>query len=344
LLVDADVDKGGDIVSDLKRIGLWGCGSMGNSLARALVATGEACLAAAYDVAPEAVSALADRHEAQAVDSAEALLSVPALDGVIVAVPPYLHASTVVQAAEAGLHVFVEKPMALDVAGCQEMIAAAERHGVKLMVGQVLRYYEPYRSILRWQAEGRFGQVYAASIWRIMDSGRVDGAHWRGRRARSGGYLFEVGAHELDMLRCLMGRPRSVHALSRKVLPREHELLDYIAVQVHFEGGGAATYESGGGSRARQYGFRLYFEGATLVSDAAFDRTALCIYRDGGQAIEPVADEFCSEHPVEAELRGWLAALRDEGPVPIPGAEGMATVALGVAAYRSAETGQVIAL
>ena len=48
------------------------------------------------------------------------------------------------------------------------------------------------------------------------------------------------------------------------------------------------------------------------------------------------------EHPVQAELRGWMAALRDEAPIPIPGEEGLATVALAEAAYRSAETGQVV--
>jgi predicted dehydrogenase len=249
----------------------------------------------------------------------------------------------VVQAAEAGVDVFVEKPMATDVAGCRAMIAAAKEHGIQLMVGQVLRYYEPYRSILRWRAAGRYGDLYAASIWRILDSRRLVDVDWRARRAQSGGYLFEVGAHELDMLRCLLGRPQTVHALSRKVLPRTHELADYIAVQIHFCQGGAATYESGGGSRVRRYGFRLYFEGATLTSDAAFDRNALRVYDEEGQEIEVAADEFSPEHPVEAELRGWLAALRDEAPIPISGEEGMATVALAEAAYRSAESGQIVA-
>ena len=53
-------------------------------------------------------------------------------------------------------------------------------------------------------------------------------------------------------------------------------------------------------------------------------------------------DEFSSEHPVEAELRGWLAALRDGAPVPIPGREGLATVAFAEAAYRSAHAGQPV--
>jgi predicted dehydrogenase len=315
---------------------------MGGSLARALQATGEAQLTAAYDVRPEAAADLAGQYGAQAVASAEALLAYPGLDGVIIATPSDVHAPAVIQAAEAGLNVFVEKPMSLDVARCQEMLAAVRRCGIKLMVGQVLRYYEPYRSIQRWRVEGRFGQLFAASMWRVINGRRIARTSWRASRARSGGYLFEVGIHELDMLRCLMGEPQSVYATLRNTGPKEGEWADYISLQIQFASGSAATYEAGAGSCIGRYGFRFYFQEATLVSDAAFDRTATQVHGTGGERIHIPEAEFSPEHPVEAELRGWLAALRDEGPVPIPGEEGLASVGLVEAAYRSTETGQVV--
>jgi len=327
-------------------IALWGCGTMGRSLARALVATGEARLAAVHDLLPEAASGLADRFGARVVESAEALLSTPRLDGVIIAVPPYLHAPAAVQAAEAGVDIFLEKPMSTHVAGCRRILAAAQAYGVKLMVGQVLRYYEPYRSILRWRAEGRFGDVFAASIWRMTNGKRwaAPGSTgtWRASREKSGGYILEVGAHELDMLRCLLGRPETVYATLLKFLPYEHEMEDHIAVHVRFAGGGAAVYEGGGGSAVGRYGFRLYMEGATLASDAAFDPQALQVHDTDGRLLEALRSEFTTEHPVEAELRGWMAALRDEAPIPISGEEGLATVALADAAYLSAENGGVV--
>jgi predicted dehydrogenase len=61
-----------------------------------------------------------------------------------------------------------------------------------------------------------------------------------------------------------------------------------------------------------------------------------------GQLVESLAGEFSTEHPVQAELCDWMAALRDEAPIPIPGEEGLATVALGEAAYRSATLGDVV--
>jgi predicted dehydrogenase len=318
---------------------------MGNSLARALVATGEAELAVVHDVAPEAAADFAQRYETQVAASAKALLEYPKLDGVIVALPPYLHAEAVCQAAEVGIGVFCEKPMAPQVAGCKEMLAAVERTGIKLMIGQVLRYYEPYRTIRRWTAQGRFGKPFSASIWRVVNGARwaaVPG-YWRAKRAQSGGYLLEIGAHELDMLRCLMGQPATVFASGQKVLPYAHEMLDHILVQIRFFEGGSAVYEGGGGSSVGRYGFRLYFEGATLLSESAFDADVLRIYDREGKELETLRDEFTSEHPVQAELRDWMAALRDEAAVPIPGEEGLATVALAEAAYRSVETGQVVA-
>jgi predicted dehydrogenase len=316
---------------------------MGRSLARALMATEKTELVAACDLEPRVAGQVAEESGAEIVPSAPALLDHPGLDGVMIALPPDLHATAVVQAAAAGLDVFVEKPMSTTVVGCQEMLAATRQHGVQLMVGQVLRYYEPYRSIRRWQAEGRFGELYAAAIWRVTNGRRVAGTHWRASHARSGGYLLEVGVHELDMLRCLMGHPRSVSAVSRKVTPQEREWDDYVTLQIRFAKGGVATYEGGAGSYVGRYGFRLYFEGATLLSDAAFDRTALQLHGPGGETLTVPEPGFSAEDPVEAELRDWLAALRDEAPVPIPGEEGMASVALAEAAYQSAASGEVVA-
>ena len=324
------------------RIGLCGCGNMGGSLAEGLAGTGEATLVAVADVIPEKATSMADKYDAQPLDSLDKLLAVPGLDGVIIAVPGYLHAPLTIQAAHAGVHVFVEKPMALHVADCQAMIRAARENGVHLMVGQVLRRYEPYRTILRWLAEGRYGQVRAASIWRITDGRRwaVPG-YWRAKHALSGGYLLEVGAHELDMLRCLMGAPETVSALTRRFLDRDHEVSDYIQVQVSFAGGGAASYEGGGGTSISRYGFRIYLDGATLLSDAAFDPRAMKVYDMQGQEVS-TEGEFSSDRPVQGELANWLAALRGEAEVSVPGEEGLATVALAQAAYRSAETGRPV--
>ena len=80
-----------------------------------------------------------------------------------------------------------------------------------------------------------------------------------------------------------------------------------------------------------------------MVSDSAFSPKALRVYEDGRQEVSIAEDEFSTEHPVATEMRLWVTALRDGTPMPIPAEEGLATVALAEAAYRSAETGVPVA-
>ena len=77
-----------------------------------------------------------------------------------------------------------------------------------------------------------------------------------------------------------------------------------------------------------------------MVSDKAFDRTALEVIDMDGQPVDLSEHVFSPERPVECELRDWMAAVREERAIAIRGEEGMATVALALAAYRAAESGQ----
>lgn len=117
---------------------------------------------------------------------------------------------------------------------------------------------------------------------------------------------------------------------------------DYVAVQIHFTGNKGASFEGGGGTHVSRYGFRLYFEGATILSDSAFEPQALQVFDPQGAKVEAVQSEFSADNPVQQELQDWLAALRGERAVPVPGDEGLANVALVEAAYRSARLHQVV--
>src|SRR5437868_4423406 len=127
-------------VSDLG-VGLIGCGAMGRGLAKALKEIEGARLAGVADVDPAALAASQAELEAPGFASAEALLEQPGVQAVIIASPGFQHRPLTELAAAAGKAVFVEKPMATTTADCDAMIGAAERAGVLLMVGLVLRFY-----------------------------------------------------------------------------------------------------------------------------------------------------------------------------------------------------------
>jgi len=222
--------------------------------------------------------------------------------------------------------------MAIGTAACAEINAAVRKAGLTLMVGHVLRYFEPFCTITRLAREGFFGKAYHADVWRLeRDYLRLAG--WKARRTSSGGYLYEVGAHELDWLRQLFGEPGVVHALVRKELSSENEIEDRVAVQIGFETGALGSYLGGAGFPHQDHGFCLRFERATLRSAQAFDPRALNI----AGMVRPVELTFSSEDPFEAEMRDWLTCLSEGKPMTITGEDAAKTVALIEAAYASAE-------
>jgi predicted dehydrogenase len=315
------------------QIGLIGCGAMGRTLAQAVAATGLGRIRMVFDIDEAKSAAFVQVCPAEVSAAEEALFANPDLQAVILAVPPYLHKESVLKAASLGKHIFLEKPMALDLPACQEMNEAVRRGGLTLMVGHVLRYFEPFRTLTHWTQEGRFGRALHGELWRLeKDYLRL--APWKSRRALSGGYLFEIGAHELDWMRCLFGEPTGVQAAVQKTLPSEHEIEDLVSVQVQFDSGGIGSYLGGAGFPKTEYGFRLRFERATVCSENAFD--PLAVKFDWMEGTEPQEISFGGGDPFEAEMHTWLASLLDGGPVPISGEDAEQTIALIEAAYASA--------
>ena len=128
-------------------VGVIGCGLMARELAAALhEAAPEAKLVAGYDPFAPSRAEFCARVGAKEAEALEQLLAREDVGAVLIASPNYLHKEHTLAAAAAGKHVFCEKPMALTVADCDEMLAAAERAGVKLMVGHSTRVMPPMMS------------------------------------------------------------------------------------------------------------------------------------------------------------------------------------------------------
>ena len=325
------------------RVGLVGCGGMGKALVGSVAESGVGRPCAFCDVVVERRDALAEQYEGRAFESLEALLADEGLDAVVVATLPSMHEEHAIAALRAGRHVLVEKPMALSVAGCERMIEAAREAGVTLMVGQVLRYIEPWHSILRWNREGRFGRPFHACMQRIGSGGVFSAGTWRSSAATCGGYLFEISAHELDFMRCLMGRPAEVYAVRQKVRKTNHDIEDVISLLVRFESGATAHYDGGTAWGRGKNEFYLCFENATLVNTKGSDPSQLVAIAAEGEREIPL-EGFATQSGVTRQVRGWLEALRDGTKVPVPGEEGRETVRLAESAYRSAAEGRPVAI
>ena len=119
----------------------------------------------------------------------------PDIDLVDIVTPGDSHAEIAIAAAQAGKHVFCEKPMAVNVADCEAMIQAAGQAGVTLMVGQVLRFLQPFLKVRELVDSGAIGRPISAEVTRIGGGDSAWTVPWRARLEQSGGLLLEINAH-----------------------------------------------------------------------------------------------------------------------------------------------------
>jgi len=230
-------------------VAVFGCGGVSAGHFSAYTANPRVRLIAAVDVRPEVAEAAARKwgaaHWYSSVEEALADTDVQIVD---LCLPHHLHAPVAIQAARAGKHVFVEKPIANTLDEANAMIAACRENGVLLMVDQTKRYQNRHRTIKRLLDEGYIGDpvlVKAAYLqdityaWHHMEPERLKG-YWK-----HDGVISGIGIHVLDMLRWLIGEAVEVQAVvsTSDLIDRERKTEDTGIVLLRFANGcvGEAT-------------------------------------------------------------------------------------------------------
>ena len=172
--------------------------------------------------------ALAERSNIPNVyDDIEDLLQHESLDAVLIATPNHLHESHLQAALAAGLHVLIEKPIALASAGAQKAIRSAEKRGKVVMVGMTHRYRPDVQAVRSFVQAGELGQINSVrASWHLARSARTS-LGWREKRSESGGgAMFDLGITMLDLGFWLAGNPtpsRVSASLSRGATERAVE-------------------------------------------------------------------------------------------------------------------------
>jgi phthalate 4,5-cis-dihydrodiol dehydrogenase len=172
-------------------------------------------LVAASDPRADARARFAEEFNARTFEDAEALCADPDVAAIYIASPHQFHVPHVKMAARHGKHILVEKPMALSVAECHEMIAAAKDANVKLIVGHSHSFDLPYLRARAMIKSGAYGQV------RMINAMNFTDFLYRPRRpeeldtTRGGGVVFSQAAHQVDIVRLLaQAKATSVHAFT----------------------------------------------------------------------------------------------------------------------------------
>src|SRR5947208_1772751 len=140
------------------RTALIGCGKVGQIHAAALRELPESEFVAVCDRDGARAAGFAEHHGTRAFTDVAAMLRDAAPQAVMVCTPHPLHAAAVIEAAAAGVHALVEKPLAANLADCDAMLAAARRAGTKLGVVSQRRFYEPVRRMQAAIDAGKIGR------------------------------------------------------------------------------------------------------------------------------------------------------------------------------------------
>ncbi len=147
----------------------------------------------------------------KAYGSYDALLADPEIDAVYNPLPNHLHKPWTIQAVEAGKHVLCEKPLALNTAECEEMIAAATANGVQLMEAFMYRYHPRFTTARQMVQDGAIGDV--RTIESAFSFVLADKTNIRQYPEMGGGALMDVGCYCVNISRLMAGRePVVVHA------------------------------------------------------------------------------------------------------------------------------------
>jgi len=139
------------------------------------------------------------------------------LDAVDITLPTFLHRDVAVQCLRSGLHVLCEKPMAMSVGECRDMIEAAEDAGKLLLIGQCLRFWPAYVYLKEVVAQGTYGKIRSATFFR--GGGTPTWGPWLLQKSLSGGALMDMHVHDTDMVNWLFGKPEAVSSQALNVIP-----------------------------------------------------------------------------------------------------------------------------
>ena len=345
------------------RWGVIGCGRLPNTftIPLGLMEARNAHLVGVADAVAARARETAQRFEVRAYADADELLADPGIDAVYVATPTVSHSELTIAAARRGKHVLCEKPLGLNAEEAAEMVRVCEEEGVTLGHGTMMRYNACHASMRSMVAEGALGQPVAMhalysdlwptdleglsqpaeEVWALGDERAIT---WRQRRSLGGGGpMADLGIHVIDTMVFIMGRVREVASLCDTLTSRL-DVEDTASVLLKFENGAQATiecYSSAAKFKGRR-SLRIYgSEGSLLAYESLGPQTTedRLLHFDGrddpyAEAL-PVQIDVTRVNMYETQFRLFSEAVESEAPYAVSGREGLHTVRVLDAVYRS---------
>lgn len=261
---------------------------------------------------------------------------------VSICLPTYLHKEYTVKAAAAGVHVICEKPIASTLSDADEMVDACHRHGVKLFIAHVLRFFPSYKNIRQHIAQGAIGDLGMISTRRVVAHPGADRPSWYNDDAKSGGVILDLMIHDTDFVRSLLGEAKSVYAMRKSTPSKQYALVTY-----KFANGTIANLEG-------LWGYPGPLTASCRISGKKgvirFDSGNSASIRVNKAASHPSMPHESSlsspvlKDPYQEQLEHFISCIHDHAESVITVNDAYEALRLSLAANRSAELGRPIEL
>ena len=341
---------------DELRIGLLGSGYMGRTYAECMTKYNKRTRLVTISGGRRAPALVAD-YASYGVDytpTYEEMLARPDVDAVLIATPHSLHRDQVVQAAQHGKHVLVEKPMSTSVADCTTMIDACRAAGVVLEVIQTLRFRGTLVRAKQLIEQGRIGNIWMIRGQTLRQDYIVDTTSWAAL-PENGGAVLDMGVHNFDIMRFLTGA-NVQRVFSHVTTYGTNEAPGMSAMtQLIFDNGVSAQQWTSFEFHAKhmthsQHLYVVSGEKGVLDIDG-YGKLYLCTPEGQELIWEQPPIDFVNR-PMEptrleafyTQIQAFVDDILDGRPPTVSGEDGRAAVAVVEAALQSARTGQAVEL
>jgi UDP-N-acetyl-2-amino-2-deoxyglucuronate dehydrogenase len=337
-----------------------GCGMIAKFHARAIAGMRGSNLVACYSRTSSNAEQFASEFGGTPYSDLKRLLRDPKVDIVTICTPSGSHLEPGLEAAKAGKHILVEKPLEVSTARCDKLIQACDRANIRLGTIFPSRYHASALLLKHAIDTDRFGSIAMASAyvkW-FRTQAYYDSGQWRGTwKLDGGGALMNQAIHSVDLLLWLMGPVKSISAFTSLRAHERIEVEDTATAILEFESGVLGTIEastaaypgtlkrieiagSAGSASLQEEAITQWSFAKSLKSDAKV-LSSMIGNGTGGGAADPTS---IGHHAHQSLFSDFLASIKKKVPCSIDGIQGRMSVDLINAAYRSSRLGRRITL
>ena len=284
--------------------------------------------------------AFAQKYNCAAASSYEEILSDPTIQGVINTTPNSVHLETTQQAAEAGKHIFLDKPIANTVGEGMKITKICQDAGVKLSIGFQRRREAQFRWVHEKVKAGDFGILVQAEANISRDRlGAFDESHWRyTAEGMPGGVMLQIGPHYVDVLEMIIGPITEVSGmLSQLVLPGDNP--DVAGLVMRHENGAVSTLNAGYASAGENYVMNIYGKKAS----ALYTLSTGMYYLEQGDAM-PKHVPFEKNDTIAEQMEEFGDCVRTNGEPEVGGEWASRSLAVIRAGVKSANERRVVTI